>query len=237
MKIAICDDERNWINALKLLLDEYFFNRHIEYYLTAFTDGFELLERQNEFDIIFMDYQMSSLNGIEVSRKIREQNNNCTIIFVSSYPDIAIDAFEVDAYRFLVKPIDKEKLFQSLDAHRKRMERDDYLIIKFRTETVSIRTSEIIFCEATGKHSVIHTTNGEIDVLKNIKEIERKLSKDNFFRCHKAYIAAFVHIRTFNNERIVFDNGAEAFISRNYIAAFKTAFHEYVLKYNMEKLK
>lgn len=230
MRIAICDDEENWINALKELLNEYFFNKHIEYYTSTFVNGSELINTPEEYDIIFMDYQMDGLNGIETARQIKRQNNNCTIIFVSSYPDIAIDAFEVDAYRFLIKPINKEKLFESLDAHRKKMERDDYLVIKSRTETTSIKESEIIFCEANGKHSVIHTINGSINVLKNIKEIERQLSDEKFFRCHKAYIAAFAHIRTFDSNHIVFDNGTEAFISRNYFPAFKAAFHEYVLK-------
>lgn len=237
MRIAICDDEQNWIDALKTLLDSYFFSKQIQFYLSTFKNGSELLERQNEFDIIFMDYQMNELNGIEVAREIRRRNNNCTIIFVSSYPDIAIDAFEVDAYRFLVKPIDKKKLFNALDEHRKRTESNDYLIINYRTETVSVKMSDIIFCESTGKHSVIHTTNGDIDVSKNIKEIECRLPKDNFFRCHRAYIISLAHIKTFNTEHVVLDNGAEAFISRAYLADFKNAFHEYVLKHNMEIIK
>lgn len=237
MRIAICDDEQSWVDMLNTLLHEYFDPKHMEYYLSIFLNGSELIKSQENYDIIFMDYKMDGLNGIETSRKIRGIKNNSTIIFVSSYPDVAIDAFEVDAYRFLVKPIDKEKLFRSLDSHRKRMERDDYLIIKSRAETTSIRTSEIIFCESTGKHSVIHMANGDIEVLKNLKEIERRLSKNYFFRCHKAYLVAFAHIKSYNTDRVIFNNGAEAFISRNYYSAFNNAFHEYVLKYNMEKIK
>lgn len=236
MRIAVCDDERSWVDALKALLDEYFLPKHIEYYSSVFFGGLELIKSKEKYDIIFLDYKMGDLNGIETARKIREQNNDCTIIFVSSYPDIAIDAFEVDAYRFLVKPIDKEKLFQSIDAHRKKIEHDNYLIIKSRTETTNIKTSKIIFCEAEGKHSVIHMENEKIKVLKNLKEIERQLPKDSFFRCHKAYIVAFAHIKNYKNDRVVLDNGAEAFISRNYLSSFKTAFHEYVLKYNMERI-
>ena len=64
---------------------------------------------------------MENLNGIETARKIRNLNNNCAIIFVSSYPDIAIDTFEVEAFRFLIKPIDKVKLFKSIDDYRKKL--------------------------------------------------------------------------------------------------------------------
>lgn len=236
MKIAICEDEQNWVDSLKQLLSEYFNSRHLDYYLSVFLNGTELIVNPNDFDLIFMDYQMNGMDGIEVSRKIRESNNDSTIIFVSSFPNVAIDAFEVDAYRFLIKPIDKEKLFQTLDLLRKHMESDDYLVIKSRTETINIRMSEIILCESNGKHSTIHTTHGAINASKNIKEIERQLSSDKFFRCHKAYIISFAHIRTFSNTDVVLDNGKSAFISRNYLAAFRSAFNEYVLKYNMEKI-
>lgn len=236
MKIAICEDEQNWIDSLKQLLFEYFNLRHIDYYLSVFSNGAELIENPKSYDIIFMDYQMDGLNGIEVSRQIRKVNNNSTIVFVSSFPNVAIDAFEVDAFRFLVKPIDKEKLFQTLDLIRKRMESDDFLVIKSRTETTSIRMSEIILCESDGRHSLIYTTHGITNISRNIKEIEHQLPNEKFFRCHKAYIVSFAHIRTFSNTEVMLDNGKSAFISRNYLTGFRNAFNEYVLKYNMERV-
>lgn len=174
----------------------------------------------------------------QIARKIDifKANSDCVIIFISAYPAAALDAYEVDAYRFLTKPTNKEKLFQSINDHRKKMESDGYLIIKSRTETANIKTSKIIFFEAVGKHSVIHTSDGKIEVLKNLKEIERQLPKDLFFRCHKAYIVSFARIKNFSNNRIILDDDAEAFISRNNISAFRTAFHEYVLKYNMGRI-
>lgn len=121
MKIAICDDEAFWINELQILLKEYYITRHFDIYVSLFSCGTELLMAKDKFDLIFMDYQMENLNGIETARKIRNLNNNCAIIFVSSYPDIAIDTFEVEAFRFLIKPIDKVKLFKSIDDYRKKL--------------------------------------------------------------------------------------------------------------------
>lgn len=236
MKIALCDDERFWADKLHKLISEYNDARHTDCYITVFSSGSELLKRGEKYDVIFMDYQMKGLDGIETARKIREQNNECVIIFVSSYPDIAIDTFEVNAYRFLVKPIDKDKLFKSLDDFKKQTEADDFIVLKSRDEERIIRASEIIFCEAANKHSLLHTPNGIIESSKNIKEIGKQLKKEIFFRCHKAYIVSFPHIKSFDNKHITMDNGEQASISRNYLAAFKTAFQEYVLKYNMGRL-
>ena len=78
--------------------------------------------------------------------------------------------------------------------------------------------------------------NETIHISKNIREIEKLLTKDTFFRCHKAYIVSFFHIKTFDNSCIVMNNGKKAYISRNNLTAFKTAFQEYVLRYNMGRI-
>lgn len=236
MKIALCDDERFWTDELHSLLEEYHTVRHIDCYITVFSSGTELLNSPNKYDIVFMDYKMEELNGIETSRKIRMQNNGCAIIFVSSYPDIAIDTFEVSAYRFLIKPINKDKLFKSLDDYRKQTENDDFIVIKNRDSEKIIRASEVIFCEAADKHALLHTIYETIEILRNIKEVEKLLTKDFFFRCHKAYIVSFIHIKSFDNSCIIMDNGEKIYISRNNLTAFKTAFQEYILKYNMGRI-
>ncbi len=236
MKIALCDDEKFWVDELHRLLNEYYSARRTDYYITTFSSGNELLKNSDKYDVIFMDYRMGELDGIETARKIREQNNGCVIIFVSSYPDVAIDTFEVNAFRFLVKPIDKEKLFMSLDDFRKQTENDDFIVLKSRNGERIIRASEIVFCEAAYKHTLLHMSNEVIESAKNIKEIQKQMTKDIFFRCHKAYIVSFPHIKSFDNNCIIMDNGEQAFISRNNLAAFKTAFQEYILKYNMGRI-
>ncbi len=236
MKIALCDDEKFWVDELRRLLNEYHSDRHTDYYITTFSSGKELLKNSDKYDVIFMDYRMGGLDGIETARKIREQNNRCVIIFVSSYPDVAIDTFEVNAFRFLVKPIDKDKLFKSLDDFRKQTENDDFIILKGREGERIIRASEIVFCEAVYKHTLLHMANEIIESAKNIKEIQKQMTKDIFFRCHKAYIVSFPHIKSFDNNCIIMDNGEQAFISRSNLTAFKNAFQEYVLKYNMGRI-
>lgn len=236
MNIAICDDENYWRETLTVLLKEYKSNRHIELYITYFSDGLSLIKSSKIFDVIFMDYQMKDLNGIETARKLRSANNNCIIIFISAFPNTALDTFEVDAFRFLVKPINKEKLFKSLDDYQKQTEKERFLIFKTHNGTVKIKESDIIYCEAAQKHTFIHTVNRTYEIHINIKQIENKLSNENFFRCHKAYIVSFFHISSHNNTDITMDNQGKAYISRNSLTAFREAFKDYVLKYNLEKV-
>lgn len=234
MNIAICDDENYWRETLTDDIKKYKTSRHIDIFFDYFSDGVSLAKCKKKFDIIFMDYQMNDLNGIETARQIRKSNNNCIIIFVSAFPNAALDAFEVNAFRFLAKPIDRKKLFGSLDDFLKA-EKSDFLILNTHNGTIKIKESDIIYCESMQKHTIIHTANGSSEISVNLREIENKLSKDKFFRCHKAYVVSFYHIRSYSNTDMIFDNGEKAYISRKRLSSFRTALQDYVMKYNMEK--
>lgn len=234
MNAAICDDENYWRETLTDCLAEYKKSRHIDIFIDYFSDGISLTESSEKFDMIFMDYQMNDLDGIETARRIRKSNNNCIIIFVSAFPNVALDTFEVNAFRFLAKPIDREKLFRSLDDYF-QTEKSNFLILNTHNGIIKIRESDILFCESIQKHSLIHTANDSYDIPANLHEIEKKLSEGKFFRCHKSYIVSFYHIKSHNNTDIFFDNGEKAYISRRYFTPFKSAFQDYVARYNLEK--
>ncbi len=237
MKIAICDDESYWREELSELLKKYSRLRKAEIYTTYFRDGASLFDSSQKFDIIFMDYQMEELDGIETARQLRAQNNSCTIIFVSAYPSAALDTFEVNAFRFIAKPIDREKLFKALDDYRANAELERSLLFRTHNGTVCIKESDIIYCESDKRHTIIHTADETYEILINIKEIEKLLSQDYFFRCHRAYIVAFSHIKSHDSIDIILDNNAKAYISRSRLSDFKSAFQDYIIKYNMGNLK
>lgn len=232
MNIAICDDEMTWQKKLIDLLDQYSLEKHIEIKKKCFSSGSALSETDEVFDIIFMDYQMEGLNGIETAGKIRLKNSESVIIFVSSYPQIAPDTFEVKAFRFLKKPIISEKLFRALDDYIAEIDTDSFLAFKMKDGTLRIRISDIIYVEAARNHTIIHTAKNNHEVLINLKEIEKKLPREKFYRSHKAFLVSFFHIETHTKTDIRFDDGSSAFLSRKYLSDFNTAFQEYILKYN-----
>lgn len=232
MKVAVCDDERIWADKLDGLLKEYGNARHLDIFITYYNNGVSLIESGSSFDIVFMDFQMDGLNGIETARKINALKPDGIIIFVSAYTNVAMDTFEVKAYRFLAKPINKEKLFKAIDDYRTEMESDDFLIFKTHDGTIRIKNSEIVYVEALGSHSKIHTLKSDYEILINLKSIQCKLQPDKFFRCHKAYITSFLHIQAHDNTMIKYDDGSTIYISRKYLPRFRKAFEEYILKYN-----
>ena len=232
MKIAICDDEKIWQNKLIKCLDIYSAERNTEISRTCFDNGNMLAESIEKYDIIFLDFQMDKLNGIETAKRIRKTNTDSVIIFVSAFPQVAVDAYEVKAYRFLTKPINKTKLFKALDDYRAEIDIDNFLVFKTHERTLRIRISDILYVEASKNHSIIHTSKEDFEILINLKEIQKKLPAEKFYRCHKAYIVSFLHIKSHNNTDVFFEDGSIAYISRNYLPKFRLAFQEYILKYN-----
>lgn len=232
MNTAICDDEKVWQERLIKLLDKYAIERHIEIRKKCFSSGELLFKSDEVFDVIFMDYQMAGLDGIETARKIRQRNPESFTIFVSSFPQVALDAFEVRAYRFLTKPIDEKKLFKAIDDYRTEIDKEKFLVFKMHDRTLRVRISDIIYLEAAKNHTKIHTAREDYEVLTNIKEVNKILPQEKFYRCHKAFIVSFAHIKSHTKTDAYFDDGSSAYISRNYIAAFRAAFQEYILKYN-----
>lgn len=233
LNIAICDDEKEWRDELRNYIYEYTKQRNINVFVNCFSDGETCyLTDLKNYDIIFMDYQMDGANGIETAQMIRKNNTDSIIIFVSAFPQVAMDTFEVNTFRFLAKPINKEKLFKALDDYISQIQNENYIIFKAHECTIRIKISDIIYAEANKNHTIIHTEHRDYEILINLKSIEKSLPSDKFFRCHKAYIASLKHIRNHNNTEICFHDGSKIYISRNFISKFKKALLDYAIKYD-----
>lgn len=92
--------------------------------------------------------------------------------------------------------------------------------------------SDIIYAEASGKHTIIRTTQKILEIHIHLKKIEDQLPEEKFCRCQRAYIAGFSHIENHTNTEILFDNGERARIGKVYTAKFKKSFRDYIMKYN-----
>ena len=236
MKIAICDDQMIIHTELKKHLEKYAKKRNQIMIYNDYTNGLDLIGSQNEYDIIFMDYQMAEIDGLETARQIRKKNTETAIIFLTSFPDIVFDTFEVNAYRFLVKPIDDKKLESALDSFLADNDESNYILIKTDDSNKKININDIIYIEASDKYCNIRTNEGTVLFKKTLSEIEKMLPEDKFFRCHRTYLVGFRHIVSHTSTDILFDNKERALISRVKISQYKKAFTNYIKRYNFQKV-
>lgn len=229
---AICDDEKVFHKDIAALIHKYTRKRNIKIFIDFYENGEELLKSKKEYDIIFLDYQMEGINGIETAEKLREANSDGVIIFISAYPAAALDAYEVKTFRFLVKPIDESKLFKSLDDYFKSIDFDSILLLNTHEGNYKLKMSKIIYLEADGKYTTVRTETQALRIHLNLKQLELKLPTSKFIRCSKSFVVGFSHISNHDSSEIVFDNGEKAKIGAHYAAKFKNEFQNYIMRYN-----
>lgn len=232
MRAAICDDEKIFHREISTLVRKYMRARSVEIYTDFYENGEELLKSEMDYDIIFLDYQMEGINGIETAGKLREVNSDSVIIFISAYPAAALDAYEVKTFRFLVKPVDESKLFKALDDYIRSIDYDNILLLNTHESHYKIKMSEIIYLEGDRKYTIVRTKSRSFRIHINLKQLELKLPESKFIRCSKSFVVNFAHISNHNSSEIMFDNGEKAQIGPHYAAKFKTEFQNYIMRYN-----
>ena len=232
MKIAVCDDEQPFRKQIIKSLEEYFDSMNMEFHVKQFDNGYSLLQSEDYFDLIFMDYQMRNINGIDTIGALRKRNDNTTVVFVSSFPEVVFDSMKVHTYRFLNKPLENEKLKEALDSFIKE-NRQQYSIILFDSKYQKYTTmaeKSIIYAEADNVYCNIYTTNGTYRYKKTLSHFEKELKSDFFFKTHRSYIVNFWYIESYTPQDLSFSNGSKAFISKNRFASFQKEYVAFLKK-------
>lgn len=228
MLAAICDDEALFRTELKEFLIEYKKSRRLHLDIMEFSDGNHLLNAKERFDILFLDYEMPNLNGIETARELREKKNLCCIIYLTSYPEYVFESFEVGTYRYLVKPMDHQKLTAALDDFIREKKMMAPIVVNVEGEQFIISSEDIIYLEAAGKFCYIRTPDRCFRSSKTLAKVFELLPSHCFYRTHKSFAVNFHSVVSVKDRTILLNNGERVEISRNKAADFKRAYKEFV---------
>ncbi len=227
MKIAICDDDYNVINQLKTLVQIYSAQHRLDVLIDCFNSGESFLLSREKYDIIVLDYQMKKIDGLETARQIRRNNNCSAIIFLTNYPDFVFEAFKVNTFRFLKKPLVTEELYNALDDYF-AMFGDDYpIIINYERVNTTVLTNEIIYLEANNKQCTLYTVEGMLKCSKPMGNVAEQLPRSHFYRVNRFYIVNFNYISKYDDKNIYLSGDKSVHVTRNYLTAFKNAYREY----------
>ena len=228
MTIAICDDEDVFRGKLKEYLLSYKRKHRLQIDIIEFSNGEALLSYDGIPDIVFLDYQMPGINGMGAARTLRARNNICSIIFVTSYPEFMIESFEVNTYRFFIKPIDIKKLNDALDNYIKEKKMFAPVVINVGVEQIVINSEDIIYLEGAGKYCNIRTTTALYRSSKTLSGVYSLLPQHCFFRTHKSYVINLYCVVSIKSDCVILSNGEKAKIGRRSLTEFKNAYKEFV---------
>lgn len=216
IRIAICDDEVKEQEHTERLLQEYS-ACHLQYQIniSLFHSPLELMMYISEhgaFDVLLLDIYMDGLLGIDMARELRNLGDKSEIIFLTKSKEHAIEAFEVDAVHYLVKPYSDENFFTVLDKIMYRLEKNKALVVTLKTTSGITRLvlGDVVFTQTSrNNYQIINTIKGDTyEVRMTATELFELLSKcKGFVRCGVSYNINLRYIHQISKDNIVFDTG------------------------------
>ncbi|PWJ71140.1 LytTR family two component transcriptional regulator [Ruminococcaceae bacterium R-25] len=228
MRIAICDDEELYRVELKTILDKLLIN--VDYNIDTFDDGNRLIEsfKAQPYDILFLDIEMPAVDGITLAKSLRAISEKVFIVFLTSHVEYAIEGYEVNALRYLTKPVDIEKLKEVIRYVQEKQGACRQLIIKEDGEELLININDVIYLESMNQNVRIVTTQGEHVIRYNIGDFEEQLKNDGFFRSHRGYLISLAKVKKLSKNDVIMEGDVILPVSRSNVKALKDALYTYV---------
>lgn len=232
LSIAVCDDEiiecAGMAEKIRGTLEEM----KVPCFLRQFNSGEELLQSEEDFDIVFLDIMMDGLDGMKTAKRIRKKASCRLLVFISASRDYVFDAYDVEAFWYLVKPVEREKLKQVLKKAVLKTEAasPDFILVNKGRQKQKIFLRDILYFEIMGRLIDIHKTGGTSDYYGKIGILEEELREKGFFRCHKSYLVHLKYVKGYNRQEAVLDNGEKIPVSKRRYEEFCKALLSYMKK-------
>ena len=229
LSIAVCDDEALQCCTLSNKIREILEQRNLSCTIRQFYNGNALLQEAGHFDILFLDILMQGLDGLETARRFRRQASDQILIFISSSRDYVWNAYDVEAFHYLLKPIDDRKLAAVLlrAVQKTRKHPREYLVIRRERQQKKVFLDNIRYFEIRGRMIEVHETADRFAYYEQIRVLEDRLQGKGFFRCHKSFLVNMKHIRRIGNYTAVLSTGEGLPVPRLRFQAVREEFVAY----------
>jgi two-component system LytT family response regulator len=222
--------------------DEYPAREELKYFINKFSDisivdefdnSLDALDflKSNFVDVIFLDINMPGVDGMSMAKITKKLRNSPKFVFITAYPEYAVDAFEIEAFDYILKPYSEERIISTLKKLERNSEDEERsngkVALKDGGKIVLKNKNDIYFCKANGKDTLVYTKDQVYKINIGISEYLKILNDSNFIRTHKSYIVNINKIKEiipwFNNTyNIKFEDiKEEAYVSKNFIKNFK----------------
>ena len=232
MKIAIVDDEINEQEILKKYIREWADAKQELVEISCFDSGESFLfswEDDKDFSLLILDIEMGGINGLDLAKKIRVEDKQLPVMFVTGYDEYMQYGYDVSALHYLIKPVHKERLFMVLDKLAVSKTEEIKALVLYREDGVRrIQIRNILYVEADGHGSIMHTADEVISLKESFGEIEKQvIATGEIIKCHRAYLVNLRFISAIQNSDIILDNSERLPVSRNQMKKVQQEFLKY----------
>ena len=232
MNIAIIDDIASDAEQLKRIITSYFENRQIPTEIRYFSSAEAFFDdyRPGNFQILFLDIYMDGITGMEAARRIRNQSDDCILVFVTTSSEFAVESYDVNAAYYLLKPFQPEKLCQILDSFRlKEALHARYIEIISDRVPVRVPLPSILYADTFRNAVCLHTDAGPLRSYLTFHKFEEQIRDcHNFLSCYRGCMVNMDRIQEATDDGFLLDNGETVQIRKRGSAAIRKAYLQYL---------
>lgn len=210
MNVAICEDELIYITALKYSCEAWA-KKHPEspIKIKQYNTPEDLLydwENGIRFEILFLDIEFQNMDGIKLAKKIRQDDKNAVLVLVTNFRKYALVGYELQVYRYLIKPVSDESVFDCLN-HCLQLFFSVQEIITFPISGGGVRytADEIIKIESMNHRIVLTLRNEEEKTIRTYQTLEtimKSLPTHKFIRINRSVIINLLYVRKYNHTSV-----------------------------------
>lgn len=215
--ISIVDDNESDIEYISSIVKGWAEENGHTPSLSAFPSAEAFLfqhESGQGFDILLLDIEMGNMNGVELAGKIRQNDENVQLIFITGFPDFIAEGYEVSALHYLMKPVLPEKLYAVLNRAASNLSKvEKRLRVVHDRQTDLIPLSRILYVEAQKQYVLVHTEEETFRMKASLSETENALD-EFFFKCQRSFLVNLQYVARIKSGCVVMKNGEEVPISR-----------------------
>jgi two-component system LytT family response regulator len=211
LNVAVCDDEREIVDRICGYLDEYDAAKSTKSQVQTFLCGEDLSHCDANFDLILLDIEMGGIDGFQTAKRIRKRDKNVSLIYITSHFEYALKVFAVHPFDFVVKPIDKDKLFVILNSfyeYHSEKAKSRTLTFKRANAEIYLDANDIFFFEYTDNRIVTAVTKqGKIELKSSVSEILSATKLHGFASPHKGFVVNLAYVKDVETGDVRMSNG------------------------------
>lgn len=233
-KIGICEDNKEFSLKLKSIIQKKFNQYNIECEINCFYSGedilYNILNLEKKYDILFLDIELSKLNGIETARKIRQLDDDTIFIFISYLNEKVYEALDLTIFHFIRKSHFYKEIDLILNSLIKQLnDLTEKYPFPIDGNNIYFTLYDIVYLEVLNRQVIIHTKdNLYASSYCSLKAIPFNLSKKNFYEIYRGITINLNHVKDFIDDNITLSNGNTVYIARRRIHDFKEEFYTYL---------